>query len=95
MYNYDEQRHHVFEPENQKMFLSIRDRAHKLIHQAGVARMDKIIEGETGVNWEMFASVDRLVELGEIHEIDVSGIAVQYRMFTHLRIEKARKELGE
>ena len=94
MYKYDEQGHHVFAPENQKMFLSIRDRAHKLIHQAGVARMDKIIAGEVGVSWVMMACVDRLVELGEIHEIDVSGIAGQYRMFTDLRI-KAKKELGK
>lgn len=82
-YNYEEMREHIFTEENQKMFLSIRDRSKRLIDLAGCATMGKLIAGESGDSWHMMACVDRLIELDELHEIKQEGyVAGQYRIFT-------------
>jgi hypothetical protein len=80
MYEYAEQKEWVFSEEGQKQFLSIRDRVKKLIASSGAVTMEKAIQGETGVNWNMMACVDRLVELHEIFEVP-SDRAAQFRIF--------------
>ena len=81
MYDYQTQRPNLFTNEGQKLFLKIRDRTHALINQGGAARMQEIMRGSSGSTWDMLASVDRLVELGEIHEITGPGVAGQHRVF--------------
>lgn len=81
-YNYETEKKEIFTEIGQRQFLSIRDNTHRLIELAGSARMDKIIANQTGSNWIMMACVDRLVELGEIHETSPAGCAGQYRTFT-------------
>jgi hypothetical protein len=81
MYNYSEQRKNVFTEEGQKMFLKIRDRAHKLLNEAGAFMLGNVISGVCGSSWDMLACVDRLVELGEIREITQKGVAGQHRVF--------------
>lgn len=80
MYNYQTEKQVIFTEEGQKMFLAIRDKVSSLLKQAGAVRMQEAISGQSGLSWEMFACVDRLVELGELREItgDVPG---QYRVF--------------
>lgn len=81
-YEYRVERPKIFREENQKMFLAVRDNAHRLCKLAGVATMEKIISGQAGDSWEMLACVDRLVELGELVEIPNSVCtAGQYRIF--------------
>jgi len=82
-YVYQTQRPNLFTDEGQRMFLKIRDTAQTLVRQAGVVRMDKMMAGVTGNSWDMLACADRLVELGELHEIPntMSG-AEQHRLFT-------------
>lgn len=64
------------------MFLKIRDQTKALIAKAGVARSDKMMAGCTGESWDMLACIDRLVELGEIHEIpNTMSHAGQHRVF--------------
>lgn len=82
-YSYQAERPKVFTEDGQIMFLKIRDTAKRLIKEAGVATAEKLMRGVTGVNWEMLACIDRLVEIGELHEIPnpLSG-AGQHRIFT-------------
>lgn len=80
-YSYSAQRPFVFTEEGQVMFLKVRDRAKVLLAEAGVVRCDKLMAAAgAGVNWDMLACVDRLVELGELVEIATGGPG-QYRVF--------------
>jgi hypothetical protein len=81
-YDYKTQRANVFTEDGQVMFLKIRDTTKELIKKAGVARSDKMMAGCTGDVWNMLACIDRLVELGDVHEIpnSMSG-AGQHRVF--------------
>ena len=79
MYKYEDFKNIVFLEENQKTFLEIRDQVHKLLSTARYIDMSQAIEGIGGSNWDNMAYVDRLLELGEIHEIEVVG---NNRIFT-------------
>ncbi len=81
-YDYAIQKPRLFTEDNQVLFLKIRDRAKALIKSAGVARLDKMIAGCTGDSWDMLACADRLVEIGDLHEIpNVMSGAGQHRVF--------------
>lgn len=82
-YDYAVERPALFTEGGQVMFLKIRDRAGRLIGEAGAARMQEIIHECTGDSWAMLACVDRLVELGEIFEVTAGQkVAGQHRIFT-------------
>lgn len=68
-YVYEEQRAGILTDNGQRLFLKIRDRAKRLLKEAGAFRLGACIEDCTGDSWQMIACVDRLVELGEIHEL--------------------------
>lgn len=81
-YDYQTQRERIFTERGQTMFLSIRDRSKRLLKDAGAARMQELISGETGDTWDMLACVDRLVELGELYELKGEGsVPGQFRVF--------------
>lgn len=80
-YQYEGERNKVFLESNQKMFLSIRDRARGLLDSAGAFNLASVIAGCSGDSWTMIACVDRLVELGEIKEVAREHCAGQYRIF--------------
>lgn len=86
-YNYQEQKAHIFTEEGQVMFLKVRDKAKHLLKEAGAVRLDKLIGGLTGDSWDMIACVDRLVELGELVEVQnpFSGQWTQHRVFVDVR----------
>ena len=79
-YSYDAQRGKLFTEEGQRLFLAIRDKTKALLAQAGAVRLQEAISGNSGDSWDMLACVDRLVELGELHELSTAG-AGQYRVF--------------
>lgn len=79
-YKYRDTKSKIFEEENQKIFLKIRDNINRLLADAGAVSMGRAIKGTTGDSWVMLACVDRLVELGEIEEIPRNCIA-QHRLF--------------
>lgn len=83
MYDYETEKPTLFTDEGQRLFLKIRDRAKYLLAEAGAARAAEIMSGTTGDSWEMMACVDRLVELGEIREIeqDANLVFSQHRVF--------------
>ena len=81
-YHYQTQRPNVFTEDGQVMFLKIRDNAKVLLSKSGAATSGRIMNGVSGDTWDMLACIDRLVELGELHEIPntLSG-AGQHRVF--------------
>lgn len=81
MYNYQRMRPVVFEEKTQRMFLSIRDRAHQLIRVAGSVTLGHAIADECGDSWDQMACVDRLVELEELRELDCGQVRAQDRVF--------------
>ena len=80
-YLYSEMKHHLFTDEGQCLFLRIRDNAFRLTADAGCARMTEIIRGCGGDSWKMLACVDRMVELGELREVEQDDPAGQDRIF--------------
>lgn len=80
MYEYSDLKPTLFTDAGQRQFLQIRDHVHKVLETAGAIRMGNAMEGN-GSSWERMACVDRLVELGEIREIDYGHCATQHRIF--------------
>lgn len=80
-YNYTEQRSFVFTEEGQETFLKIRDNAFKLIAKAGCAKMGNLMNAAGGDSWNRIACVDRLVEVGELREINHGKCSGQDRIF--------------
>jgi hypothetical protein len=68
-YDYRTQRPRVFTEDGQVMFLKIRDKAKELTGLAGAVSSGKLL-CVTGEVWDMLACIDRLVELGELIEIN-------------------------
>lgn len=73
-YDYKKQKHVVFEEENQKLFLGIRDAIQAKLKISGAITQNNAIclPKDVGAadSWTMLACVDRLVELGEIRKVE-------------------------
>ena len=78
-YKYSEQRDRLFIDKGQKLFLKVRDKAFVLIKEAGAFRMEKILGFAD--DWLCLASVDRMVELGELFELNYGECTQQDRVF--------------
>lgn len=82
-YDYKTERANVFTEDGQIMFLKIRDTAKRLIKDAGVVTAEKLMRGLSGSSWTMLACMDRLIEIGELHEVpNTLSPAGQHRIFT-------------
>lgn len=86
-YEYNKERAALFTDEGQRLFLAIRDKTKSLLAQAGAARCDKMIAGNSGSSWQMLACVDRMVEIGELKELTGNNAAGQHRVFINARCE--------
>lgn len=82
MYQYETEKANLFTEEGQRMFLKIRDRINNLLNTGGAVRMQEAIADATGDSWQMLACVDRMVELGELHEVTGKNVTGQHRVFT-------------
>ena len=82
-YNYDEEKGQLFTDRGQIRFLKVRDHVARIVKTSGVITMDKAMSVLTGDTWEMMACVDRLVELGELEEVEQLplGYRAQDRIF--------------
>lgn len=80
-YDYNTERANLFTDAGQRQFLRVRDRVRDLLAKSGAVRMQEAISGETGSSWTMHASMDRLVELGEVREIPQDDPPGQDRIF--------------
>ena len=82
-YDYKTERAKLFTDDGQRTFLKIRDHVRRLLEKAGAFRLDAGIREASGDSWTMIACIDRLVELGEIHECQHENYkAAQNRIFT-------------
>jgi len=81
VYNYHNEKRHIFTEEGQVKFLKVRDEAQRLLKEAGAFKMFAPLKGVTGDVWEMMANIDRMVELGEIREVTGPDVAGQDRVF--------------
>jgi hypothetical protein len=81
-YHYEEQKPRLFTEEGQVLFLRVRDAAQALLKTSGAFMADAIFgRSGGGETWMMLASLDRMVELGELVEIDQGRVAGQHRVF--------------
>lgn len=80
-YNYQTQRAEIFTEHGQRLFLSVRDKAQRLLKESGAVMSGNLINGHAGDVWAIMACIDRLVELGELREIERGNVAGQHRIF--------------
>jgi hypothetical protein len=81
-YRYENERAKVFTDDGQRMFLQIRDHVRECLRKSGAITMGCAMSGaRSGDSWTMLACVDRMVELGDLHEIARPGCACQDRIF--------------
>ena len=87
MYKYEELKPEIFKEENQEDFLKIRDGIEAVTTLAGCITMGKAIEFGKGDLWVRMAVVDRLVELGELIEVErkEENVAGQHRIFIRIK----------
>ncbi len=85
MYKYETEKPFVLTDEGQRAFLKIRDHVHACLKTAGAVHMGEAMSppggSGAGDSWAQMACVDRLVELGEIREINYGECAGQHRIF--------------
>jgi len=82
MYDYKKEKKKLFTDEGQKLFLRMRDHINKLLIISGAARVQEMMKNECAESWTMLACIDRLVELGEIREINQNTkIPTQYEIY--------------
>ena len=81
MYNYQEQRSTLFTEDGMERFTKIRDHVKQLLDKSGAVTMSKAISVSTGINWEMMAAVDYMLEKNEIVEVTGPNVAGQCRVF--------------
>lgn len=84
-YDYETERPWVFTDEGQRDLLRCRDRVFRLLEQAGSVRLQEGVRGLTGSSWHHLAIMDRLVEVGDLREIEQSNMPAQYRLFVRAR----------
>ena len=82
-YIYDLEKPEIFTERGQVMFMAIRDSVKKMLGASGAFTMGAALT-ESGSTWTMMACVDRLVELGEIREIEQHCPAGQDRVFVEV-----------
>jgi hypothetical protein len=69
----------------QRDLLKVLRAAEDACRVAGVVRADKLMSAVEGDGWYKLALIDRLVELGELREVMVTGSAGQDRVFVMVR----------
>jgi hypothetical protein len=85
-YAYAQEKTRLFDDRGQRLFIGMRDRILSVLKQAGAVRSGELMHLPDGVgaadSWTMLAVFDRMVELGELREIQQSGyVAGQHRIF--------------
>lgn len=76
-YRYVDEREHLFTDQGQRLFLKMRDQVKALVGRSGAVTLDAACHLPSGIgaasNWEMMACVDRMVEIGELVELQGVG----------------------
>lgn len=64
-----------------ELIIQVRDRAKKLIKEAGAATLGEIVRPIGGDSWTVMAAVDWLVENDGLREVHAGQCAAQHRIF--------------
>ena len=80
MYDYTTERSFVFTEPGVEMLFKARDKANKLLAEAGAFREQEVLSCLSGDSWHQLACVDYLVERGEIRRVYDRG-ARQYNVY--------------
>lgn len=81
-YDYEAEKAKLWSDEGQRRFIKVRDVTLAMCATAGACRSGKVLEkGGSGDGWEVFACLDRMVELGELVEVTGPAVAGQDRVF--------------
>lgn len=87
MYNYETEKPALMTDEGQRKMFKFRDYVMSLLKTAGAVRMGEIMtKADFGNSWTMMAAVDRLVEIGDLREIEQATtypVAGQHRVFVN------------
>ena len=78
-YDYQTERPALFTDDGQRKFLVVRDRMNKMLEESGAVMHGclRLI----GDSWFHFACCDRLIELGEIVQINDKSVAGMHRVY--------------
>lgn len=82
-YSYQEEKARIFTEQGQPEFLKARDWVQKALELTGAFTMGTYLSkcSAGSDSWFRMALVDRLVELGELRELNFGSCAGQYRTF--------------
>lgn len=81
MYSYKKSKSDACDPDNQLLFLAVRDKAKELTKVSGVFKIRAITTSVEGDVDTTMACVDRLVELGEVVDLTSEGTSQVNRVF--------------
>jgi hypothetical protein len=92
-YSYQAQRANLFTESGQLLFVAWRDRAIELLDEAGAFKHGTLslppgIGAAEG--WDLLACADRMIELGELHEVTGPDVWGQDRVFVAGRKLRSR-----
>lgn len=86
MYNYQVERPRIFTEEGQRAFIEFRDNVLRIIKESGAIRQEEVNRfARMGDSWGNLALIDRMVELGDLREINYGKCAGQHRIFVKAR----------
>lgn len=77
MYQYKNEKPNIFQEDNVRLLLEIRDQAKKMINTSGACTMGCAVTLPSGIGgasgWTMMACIDFLVEIEELKELPTTG----------------------
>ena len=83
MCSYEKEKPKLFTEERQEEFLRIRDNVMDRIRKNGVVMVGKVLSWDS---WFVLACIDRLIEIGEIHEVpNPYSDFVQHRILVEVK----------
>ena len=80
-YNYQIEKLNLQTEYGRMVFQKVRDNVKWLISQSGAVMMKDAIKETGGDSWRSYACIDKLIEIGEIAEIEQGKIINEHRIF--------------
>lgn len=82
-YNYLVEKQKIFTDEGQRKFTRFRDKVFEIVKLAGCIREQEASKhADMGDTWTNMAFIDRMVEMGDLVEVNYGDCAGQHRIFT-------------
>jgi len=82
-YNYQTEKPRLFTEAGMKIYISVRDEAHRLLSLAGAFTAERACAKASGDSWTMLAALDFMVEQGELRLLTPKdSVMGQHQVFT-------------